>query len=57
MDNAKGKYIIWVDGDMILSRDFVKKLLEFMELIVVDGCSRDRTLPILKESLAKTDEE
>jgi len=56
VDNAKGKYIIWVDGDMILSRDFVK-LLEFIELIVVDGCSKDRTLPILKESLAKTDEE
>ena len=30
-NNAKGKYIIWVDCDMILSRDFVKRQLDFME--------------------------
>jgi biofilm PGA synthesis N-glycosyltransferase PgaC len=29
--NASGKYIIWVDGDMLLSKDFVKKLVRFME--------------------------
>ncbi|MBS7646606.1 glycosyltransferase [Candidatus Bathyarchaeota archaeon] len=29
--NAKGKYIIWVDGDMILTRDFVKKQASYME--------------------------
>jgi len=31
VDNAEGEYIIWVDGDMILSRDFVKKHVEFMD--------------------------
>lgn len=31
VDNAHGEYIIWVDGDMILSRDFVGMQLEFME--------------------------
>jgi len=31
VDNASGEYIVWVDGDMILSRDFVKKQVEFME--------------------------
>lgn len=31
VDNAQGKYIIWVDGDMVLSRDFVKKQVLFME--------------------------
>jgi len=31
VNNAKGKYIVWVDGDMVLSRDFVRKLVEFME--------------------------
>ncbi|MFX1535503.1 MAG: glycosyltransferase [Promethearchaeota archaeon] len=31
IDNAKGKYIIWVDGDMILHEDFVRKQFEFME--------------------------
>jgi glycosyltransferase involved in cell wall biosynthesis len=31
VDNAVGDYIIWVDGDMILPKDFVKKQVEFME--------------------------
>jgi glycosyltransferase involved in cell wall biosynthesis len=29
---SRGKYIIWVDGDMSLSKDFVRKQVEFMEL-------------------------
>lgn len=29
--NAAGKYIIWVDGDMSLPRDHVRKQVEFME--------------------------
>jgi len=29
--NAKGDFILWVDGDMVLSKDFIRKLLEFME--------------------------
>ena len=31
VDNAGGDYIVWVDGDMVLSRDFVRKQVEFME--------------------------
>jgi glycosyltransferase involved in cell wall biosynthesis len=31
VDNAKSKYIIWVDGDMRLSKDFVKKQVDYME--------------------------
>ena len=31
VDNAGGKYIVWVDGDMVLSKDFVRKSVEFME--------------------------
>jgi len=31
VDNAEGRYIVWVDGDMIISQDYVKKLFEFME--------------------------
>lgn len=30
VNNANSEYIIWVDADMILSRDFVKKQAEFM---------------------------
>jgi len=31
VDNAEGDYIVWVDGDMVLPRDFVRKQVEFME--------------------------
>lgn len=31
VNNASGGYIIWVDGDMILQRDYVRKQVEFME--------------------------
>lgn len=31
VNNSAGKYIIWVDGDMQLSRDFVRAQVEFME--------------------------
>jgi glycosyltransferase involved in cell wall biosynthesis len=29
--NSSGDFIIWVDGDMLLSRDFVRRQVEFME--------------------------
>jgi glycosyltransferase involved in cell wall biosynthesis len=31
VSNASGKYIIWVDGDMSLPADFVRKQVDFME--------------------------
>jgi len=31
VDNAEGRYIVWVDGDMLISRDYLRKLTEFME--------------------------
>ena len=31
VDNAQGDYIIWVDGDMVLTKGFVRKNVEFME--------------------------
>jgi len=31
VDNASGDYIVWVDGDMVLSKDFVRKQVEFMD--------------------------
>jgi glycosyltransferase involved in cell wall biosynthesis len=30
VNNTSGDYIVWVDGDMVLSRDFIRKLVEFM---------------------------
>jgi glycosyltransferase involved in cell wall biosynthesis len=31
LQNASGKYIIWVDGDMVLSKNFITNQVEFME--------------------------
>jgi glycosyltransferase involved in cell wall biosynthesis len=31
VNNANSEYIIWVDGDMVLSNDYVKKQVEFMK--------------------------
>jgi len=31
VDNALGKYILWVDGDIVLSKDYVKQQVDFME--------------------------
>lgn len=31
VDNASGEYILWVDGDMIISKDYVTRMVEFME--------------------------
>jgi glycosyltransferase involved in cell wall biosynthesis len=30
INNAAGEYIIWVDGDMVISQNYVKKLVTFM---------------------------
>jgi len=31
VNNATGKYIVWVDADMILSTNYVRKLVEYMD--------------------------
>lgn len=40
--HAFGKYILWLDGDMLLSRDFVRKLVEFMEQHPKIGAAKGR---------------
>ena len=42
VNNAEGDYIIWVDGDMVLSRDFVRKQVEFMEYNPSVGIAKGR---------------
>lgn len=31
VDSAQGSYIVWVDGDMMIPKDHVRKLVDFME--------------------------
>jgi len=42
VENAEGKYIVWVDGDMILPKDHVKKQVEFMEKHPTVGIAKAR---------------
>ena len=42
VENARGKYIIWVDGDMMLSSDHVRKQVEFMEKNPSVGIAKGR---------------
>jgi glycosyltransferase involved in cell wall biosynthesis len=42
VDNAKGSYILWVDGDVILANDFLKKQLRFMRKRPFVGLARGK---------------
>jgi glycosyltransferase involved in cell wall biosynthesis len=42
VDNASGDYVVWVDGDMELSRDFVGRQVEFMETNPNVGIAKGR---------------
>jgi glycosyltransferase involved in cell wall biosynthesis len=42
VNNAEGKYIIWVDGDMKLSKNYVKSQVEFMETHSAAGIAKGK---------------
>jgi glycosyltransferase involved in cell wall biosynthesis len=42
VDNASGKYILWIDGDMIIPRNYVCLQVEFMERNSLLGKARAR---------------
>jgi len=42
VNNANGKYIVWVDGDMILPEDHIRKQVEFMEESPTIGIAKAR---------------
>lgn len=42
VDNAKGKYVIWVDGDMVLPPNHVKKQVAFIDANPSVGIGRSR---------------
>lgn len=49
VENAEGDYIVWVDDDLLLSRDFLRNQVEFMEKNPTVGAARGR----LNEFLTK----
>jgi glycosyltransferase involved in cell wall biosynthesis len=42
VENASGKYILWVDGDITMEADYVTRLVEFMEKEPHAGCVRGK---------------
>jgi glycosyltransferase involved in cell wall biosynthesis len=42
IDNAAGDFVIWVDGDIVLSKDFVRKQVKFMDENEKVGIGRAR---------------
>lgn len=40
VDNALGDYVVWVDGDIVLTRDYVRKQVGFMERNPAVGIGR-----------------
>jgi glycosyltransferase involved in cell wall biosynthesis len=54
VNNASGKYIVWVDGDMILPKDHVRKQVEFMERKPKVGIAKARYGMVSNENLVAT---
>lgn len=54
VDNADGKYIIWVDGDMLLSKNYVRNLVEFMEQHPNVGIAKGKYGMLRENSLVAT---
>jgi len=61
VDNAHGRYVLWVDGDIILPKDYLQKQVKFMErnpyvgvtMGKMDGCEKG-TLVSTLESIARS---
>jgi glycosyltransferase involved in cell wall biosynthesis len=54
VDNASGDYIIWVDGDMIMPMDHVRKQVEFMDKNPKVGIAKARYGFITSNSVVAT---
>ncbi len=53
VDNAQGKYIIWVDGDIFLTPSYVREQVSFMEQNSKVGASRGIELPAESTNLSE----
>ncbi len=54
VNNADGEYIIWVDGDMTLPQDFVRKQVEFMNQYPKIGIAKGKQALESGENLLAT---
>jgi len=54
LQNALGKYIIWIDGDMVIPKDFVTRQVEFMEHNPEVGKARSKREKVQNEKIVAT---
>jgi len=54
LNKTNGKYILWVDGDMVLSKDFVRKQVMFMEKNPSVGIGKGRYGMYIQANLLET---
>jgi glycosyltransferase involved in cell wall biosynthesis len=54
VNNACGKYIVWVDGDMVVTTDFVRKQVKFMEKNPSVGIGKGRYGMYVQANLVET---
>jgi glycosyltransferase involved in cell wall biosynthesis len=50
VDNAEGEYIVWVDDDFVLSKDFIRNQIDFMEKNPNLGATRGIDVEVLRNS-------
>jgi len=46
VENAEGDYIVWVDDDLVLSKDFIRNQVEFMEKNPNVGAARGKNTQV-----------
>jgi glycosyltransferase involved in cell wall biosynthesis len=51
VDNANGEYIVWVDGDMVISKNYISRTVEFMEQYPRVGIVKGRPSLEYKDTL------
>ena len=54
VENAEGDYVVWVDGDMTFSRDFVGRQVEFMEQNPTVGIAKAKYEMVAEGNLLST---
>lgn len=54
IDNAEGEYIAWVDGDIMIPYDHVRKQVEFMEHNPMVGIAKARFYAVPQKGLVPT---
>jgi len=50
VDNAEGDYIVWVDDDLVLSKDFIRNQVEFMEKNPSVGATKGITIQVSRQA-------